>query len=253
MAGNKRVDLLIEALGQLAGEGEDLHLLIIGDMERNPAARTVTAKLQAQALQLGLSERITFTGDVADLNPYLHLADVLVLPSLHEGFGAPLLAGMAAGLPVVASASGAMPWVLQAESGEDQAAGLLFVPGEPGDLARQLRRVWTDTALHAALIERGRERAQTFTPERFAANVWQAVLDAKRLARDLPAMQRQFNPLYHLADVALRDYRVRSAVPLVGRLIEWVRTHSTSHVKEAYLDRVVERQVVYNRIQGENF
>jgi hypothetical protein len=155
---------------------------------------------------------------------------------------------MAAGLLVVAGASGAAPWVLQAESGEDQAAGLLFSPGEAGDLARQLRRVLTDASLRTALVERGRLRVQAFTPEKFAANIRQAVRDAGQLARDLPAMQRQFIPLYHLADVALRDYRVHSGLPLVGRLIEWVRTHSTTHVKEAYLDRMVERQVVYNRL-----
>jgi hypothetical protein len=141
-----------------------------------------------------------------------------------------------------------MPWVLQAESGEDQAAGLLFRPGEAGDLARQLRRILTDASLRTVLIGRSRRRIQAFTPEKFAAKMRQAVVDAEHLARDLPAMQRQFIPLYHLADVALRDYRVRSGVPLVGRLIEWVRTHSTTHVKEAYLDRMVERQVVYNRI-----
>jgi glycosyltransferase involved in cell wall biosynthesis len=248
LAGNKRIDLVIDALAQLAGEGEDLHLFIIGDTESNPAARAVTAKLQAQASQLSLGERITFMGDVADLKPYLHLADVLILPGQHEGDGAPLLAGMAAGLPVVASASGAAPWVLQAESGKDQAAGLLFRPGEAGDLARQLRRVLTDASLRSALVERGRLRVQAFTPEKFAANIRQAVRDAGQLARDLPAMQRQFIPLYHLADVALRDYRVRSGLPLVGRLIEWVRTHSTTHVKEAYLDRMVESQVVYNRL-----
>jgi glycosyltransferase involved in cell wall biosynthesis len=245
LAGNKRLDLVIDALAQLAGEGEDLHLLLISDTESNPA---VTAKLQAQASHLGLGERITFAGDVADLNPYLHLADVLILPGQHEGDGARLLAGMAAGLPVVASASGAAPWLLQADSGEDQAAGLLFASGEAGDLARQLRRILTDASLRNTLVERGRQRVQAFTPEKFAANIRQAVRDAEQLARDLPAMQRQFIPLYHLADVALRDYRVRSGLPLVGRLIEWVRTHSTTHVKEAYLDRMVERQVVYNRL-----
>jgi glycosyltransferase involved in cell wall biosynthesis len=248
VSGNKRIDLMIDALAQLIAEGEDFHLLIVGDKESNPSARVVTAKLQAQALQLGLGDRVTFTGHIANLVPYLHLAEALILPSQYEGFGVPLLEGMAAGLPVVASASGAMPWVLQAESETGQAAGLLFAPGEAGDLACQLRRVLTDASLRTALIARGQLRVQAFTREKFAANFRQAVDEAELFARELPAMQRQFVPLHDLADVALRDYRVRSGAPFIGRLIEWVRTHSTTHVKEAYLDRMVERQVIYNRM-----
>jgi hypothetical protein len=37
-------------------------------------------------------------------------------------------------------------------------------------------------------------------------------------------------------------------VPVLGPLIEWIRRNSTTHVKEAYLDRVIERQVLYNRL-----
>jgi hypothetical protein len=45
----------------------------------------------------------------------------------------------------------------------------------------------------------------------------------------------------------MRSYRVRSAAPVVGPLIEWVRAAGTSHLKEAYLDRIIERQVAWNR------
>ncbi len=54
-------------------------------------------------------------------------------------------------------------------------------------------------------------------------------------------------PLLVYADVALRDYRVRSGAPVVGRWIAAVRRALTAHVKEEYLDVIVERQVAYNR------
>jgi hypothetical protein len=49
------------------------------------------------------------------------------------------------------------------------------------------------------------------------------------------------------ADVMLRDYRVRSRIPLLGGLVAWVRRNLTSHLREPYLDPILERQVVFNR------
>ena len=53
------------------------------------------------------------------------------------------------------------------------------------------------------------------------------------------------------ADVALRSYRVRSKVPLFGPLIAWVRRHLTSHLREPYLDPIIEQQVSLNRQMAE--
>ncbi|MCL4863693.1 MAG: hypothetical protein KJZ93_30085, partial [Caldilineaceae bacterium] len=60
--------------------------------------------------------------------------------------------------------------------------------------------------------------------------------------------QHPVGKLYEQADIALRSYRVRSGAPGVGPLIEWVRVNSTTHIKEAYLDPIIERQVNYNRL-----
>ncbi len=50
------------------------------------------------------------------------------------------------------------------------------------------------------------------------------------------------------ADVMLRDYVVQSTQPLVGSLIVWVRRNLTSHLREPYIDPVIERQVVFNQL-----
>jgi hypothetical protein len=45
----------------------------------------------------------------------------------------------------------------------------------------------------------------------------------------------------------MREYVVRSGVPLVGPLIAWLRRNLTSHLREPYLDPIVERQVTFNQ------
>ena len=54
--------------------------------------------------------------------------------------------------------------------------------------------------------------------------------------------------LFQHADIALRSYRVQSKAPFIGRLIEWLRCNLTSHIKEPYLDIIIEREVDYNRL-----
>jgi glycosyltransferase involved in cell wall biosynthesis len=255
VAGNKRIDLLIRALAHLAADRSDLHVLIVGDTKRSAAYRDVARQLRALADELGVGHQVTLTGWVDAVKPYYHLADIYVLASQHEGFGAPLVEAMAAGVPIVASRSGAMPWVLGIESAPDasapdEASGLTFEPGSAEHLAQQIERILQDPALRTTLVERGRRRCAEFGRELFEQRAKAVVQEAGDLARsELPLPSREAPlQLYRQADVALRNYRVRSGLPFLGRLIEWVRYNSTTHVKEAYLDRIVERQVLYNRL-----
>jgi len=250
VAGNKRIDLIIDALASLADRYPDLHLLVVGDTRASAAYRELAAQLGEHTRRLGLGSRITFTGRVEAIEPYYHLAEAYILASQHEGFGAPLVEAMAAGVPVVASASGSIPWVLDAESSGAEAAGLTFVPGRAEDLARQLSGLLEDPGLRQRMIERGHRRAAHFGVERFNARAAEVIAEAVMLARQGSPPDPGYlrSPLFAQADVALRHHRVHSGVPLLGRLIEWVRINSTTHVKEAYLDRIVERQVLYNRL-----
>jgi glycosyltransferase involved in cell wall biosynthesis len=246
---NKRLDLLVDALAMLNIRCSDLHLVIVGDASSVPAYRDLSAQLRDQAVRQGIGDRVTFTGQVESVLPFYHLADVCVLPSQHEGFGVPLVEAMAAGVPVVAAASGAMPWVLDAENDDDRAAGLLVAPGDAADLAAKIALVLEDATLRRAMIERSRQRAEFFSMEQFEIRTRAALSEAGSLAREgpPPAAERISSQLYTRADVALRGYRVRSRVPLLGPLIEWLRTNSTTHVKEAYLDRIIEQQVLFNQ------
>ncbi len=68
----------------------------------------------------------------------------------------------------------------------------------------------------------------------------EAAPDEAALAVRLAVLARQ-------ADVMLRGYRVRSKLPLIGPLIAWFRRNLTSHLREPYLDPILERQVALNR------
>ncbi len=258
IAAHKRLDLAIDALADLAPTHPSLRLLIVGAYDSSPASRSLHKALLALSQARGVAERVTFTGRVDSVVPYFEQADIYLQPSDHEGFGVPLVEAMAAGLPVVASASGAMPWVLGREvvgreiSDEEHPdkehpgdAGLLFAPGDGHALRTQIERLLTDAALRVQLRKAGLRRAQDFSLNTFALRARALVadvLDSEPTKALLPASE-----LLDLADTAYRDFRVRSGLPLVGPLVAWLRRQSTTHVKEAYLDRIIEQQVNYNR------
>lgn len=111
----------------------------------------------------GTSADVHFLGWVepARLPALYNLARCLLFPSIYEEFGIPVAEAMACGCPPVVSRTGALPEV----AGE---AGLLVDPFDPEDIAQALERVWLDHGLHAALRQRGLERAKLFTWDRCA-------------------------------------------------------------------------------------
>jgi glycosyltransferase involved in cell wall biosynthesis len=92
-----------------------------------------------------------------ELLPGLYVgAEALIMPSLYEGFGLPVLEAMASGTPVVAADRAALPEVAGG-------AALLFDPDDPDGAASALLSVVGDGGLAASLRERGLERATPFT------------------------------------------------------------------------------------------
>lgn len=91
-------------------------------------------------------------------------AVALVLPSLYEGFGFPIVEAMAVGTPVITSRTGSMP-----EAAGDGA--LLVDPLDVGALAEAMRRVLGDVDLRRILLEKGRAQASRFSWTRCAAEI----------------------------------------------------------------------------------
>lgn len=103
-------------------------------------------------------------------------AEMLVFPSLFEGFGIPLVEAMAAGCPVVCSNTTSLP-----EVGGD--AALYFDPEDHADMAQALARLWSDKALRDELVRRGRARVGLFSPARMAWAHKQAFAEARAAYR----------------------------------------------------------------------
>ncbi len=146
---------LIEAWERVSAAAPRARLVIAGEGPLREA-------LRAQAASLG--ESIRFLGWRSDVFNLLADCDVLVVPSLWEGFGLVTLEAMALSKPVIASRVSALPEIVA-----DGETGLLVSPGDSGALVEALTRVLTDPAQAKALGERGRARLETeFTVKRMA-------------------------------------------------------------------------------------
>jgi len=128
-----------------------------------------------------LSEGIRFTGYVEDEHlPGLYsLASLLAFPSLHEGFGLPVLEGMACGIPVVTSNTSALPEV----AGD---AAVLVNPSDVESIAAGLARVLNDMGLREGLIAKGLQRVKHFQPKNIAAQTIESYKKALANPRQKP-------------------------------------------------------------------
>jgi len=145
----KAHDLLIESLATV----DDLswRARFVGSGELDPSW---AEQLQARVEDLGLAQRIGFTGPVDDTQAEYQQADVFVLPSQFEGYGMVFSEALAAGVPVIATRVGAVPDVVPEE------AGLLLPVDDGPALSKALRAVLSDDALRRRLQE-GAQRAAT--------------------------------------------------------------------------------------------
>jgi glycosyltransferase involved in cell wall biosynthesis len=112
---------------------------------------------------LGIQQQVQHLGAISEsaLSEVYSQADVLLMPSLHEGFGLPVLEAMACGTPVVASNRGSLPEVV----GD---AGVLVEPTDHEVVGEAVSRVLTDPNLRAEITQRGLERVREFTWHRTA-------------------------------------------------------------------------------------
>jgi len=132
-------------------------------------------EILATIRKLGLSDRVVLTGYVpdADLPGLLSGALAFVYPSLHEGFGLPVLEAMACDTPVVCSKVSSLPEV----AGD---AALMVDPFDVESLAQALRQIALDEGLRHTLVERGRQQVQLFSWRRCARETLQILEDVGR-------------------------------------------------------------------------
>jgi hypothetical protein len=133
-------------------------------------------RVRELAATLRLDEQVDFAGYVSDrrLAELWSTASGLVFPSLHEGFGIPLMEAMAFGVPIVAHNDTAIPEVV------GQAA-LLVDARNPVQLADAMAQLTRDSRLRALLSERGRRRVVDFSVETEFSKLRQLLHSASHL------------------------------------------------------------------------
>jgi glycosyltransferase involved in cell wall biosynthesis len=112
-------------------------------------------ELTRQIADLNLLDHVVLPGFSSQIEAYLPHADVVALPSYTEGLPVIALEAMAARVPVVATAVGGVPEVV-----EDEVSGYLVPPGDAPALARRLSDVIRDDAGRRAMGQRGRQVVQ---------------------------------------------------------------------------------------------
>ena len=153
--------VLLEALALLAPRFPRLHVAIAGRGE-------LELPLQRRAAELRLRDRFHLLGLRSDVANVLAGADVFVLPSLSEGVPLALLEAMLTARPVVASAVGEVPTVL-----DGGRAGALVPPSDPTALAAAVEELLSDPARARALSTAAHARAS-------AAYTFDVMMDAYR-------------------------------------------------------------------------
>lgn len=150
---------LIKAMDILRSNHENFHLFLIGGESSYSDPYQVPQEIK----KLNMDKYITMTGyiDVDALNDFYNASDLLVFPSVHEGFGLPLVEAMKCELPVACSDIDVFH-----EVGDD--AVLYFDPYDTSDIAEKIELIFNDESLRKQLIAKGKKRYSIFTWERSA-------------------------------------------------------------------------------------
>ena len=153
-----------------AGKGHDVAIAAVAELrERFPGLRLLVlgegpARAEVERLAAPLGDAAILTGHRDDVVRVLAAVDVLVHPSSADAFPTALLEAMAAGVPVVATAVGGIPEIVE----DGETGTLLAPPPEPGAFAAALEALLADPERRARMGARGRERWE----ERFSAERW---------------------------------------------------------------------------------
>jgi glycosyltransferase involved in cell wall biosynthesis len=173
-------------------EGQKGHRYLLEAAAQHPEAMFVLAgegseraRLEAQAKELRLADRIVFLGYRADVRHLLDDCDLFVLPSLNEGLPLSILEAMAASKPVIATSVGGTAEVIV--NGE---TGLLVPPADPTALAGAIRAVLSTPQLAERLAMGGAARVRQFSADKMVGDIMR-VYDELTNRPELPVLDTQ--------------------------------------------------------------
>jgi glycosyltransferase involved in cell wall biosynthesis len=145
----KAIHLLIEAAADVVRRDPEVGFVLFGE---GPLRSELTRLIRKHRLQ----DHVILPGFRSNLEQYLPHFDVFALSSLTEGLPVAVLEAFAANVPVVATAVGGVPEVI-----EDGVSGWLVPPGDAAALANALMEALGDRDRRRAMGHRGRQRVQS--------------------------------------------------------------------------------------------
>ena len=160
----KGVVELVEAAAEVVATGHDDVLFVIAgetDLDEEYMNR-----VQSIISSAGIEDNVTFTGYLtdSDLLPMYRTSSLFVLPSFEEGFGMVISEAMAAGTPPIASRISGIDQQI-----DDGNTGLMFEPGDVGELRNALLALLNDPERRKMMGKRSKDRAQQFS--------WESITD----------------------------------------------------------------------------
>jgi glycosyltransferase involved in cell wall biosynthesis len=198
----KNIDGLIQAFARLEpGIRNRYQLAIVCKIQDHDRQR-----LTQLAARCGLEKsEVVFTNFVPeeDLVALYNACALFVFPSLHEGFGLPVLEAMSCGAAVIGANTSSIPEVL----GRDDA---MFNPRDIGAIAAKIHQALTDDDFRASLQRHGLEQAKKFSWDMSAKRAW----DAFEFQQDRRNAAQKVSVAVHSADAA----KAARARPLLAYL-----------------------------------
>jgi len=173
----KGYDVLVKAMQQISSQVPQLFCLIVG-------AGECREELAAQIRDGGLKDRVRLLGyhDREEALAILKSSDIFVMPSRYEGTPIALLEAAALARPILASATGGIPELVQ-----HQEHAFLVPPNDPGELAQGLMKLTLDREYARSLGRKAQGRIQEkFNLDSQVHATWQAyqkALDRHRLRK----------------------------------------------------------------------
>lgn len=168
LRGEKGFDLLLDAV-DLLHDRDDVQLVLVGDGPEGNALRARAARTRIP---------VHMPGHVVEVQPWLALASVLIMPSRRESFGQVTLEAMASGLPIVASRVGGLQVAIA-----DGESGLLVPPDDAPAMAAAIRQLLDHPEQRLALGAAARRRyEERYTITHMAsawAGAWRRLVDAR--------------------------------------------------------------------------
>jgi glycosyltransferase involved in cell wall biosynthesis len=139
----------------------EIYLLVVGSGEEEQS-------LHQSAKEFGIYSQCRFTGHVDTVQPYYRACDVILIPSLFEGFCFTAIEAQLLECPVVAFNTSSLPEVVQHEQG-----GFLAPAGDLDQMSRYLRLLLDDRELNGRMGKQGREYVERFFSAGKIYNQWE--------------------------------------------------------------------------------